>query len=88
MQKQTDSLNQRLESPRSQIINSYLTTIEDSFQENRPQLKLINYGTGSGKTHQLFEAIYKTIEENKDLQIIGIYVSPLREHLCVPTLTG
>lgn len=85
MQKQTDSLNQRLESPRSKIINSYLGTIEDSFQENRPQLKLINYGTGSGKTHQLFEAIYKTIEEHKDIQIIGIYVAPLREHLCVPT---
>ena len=85
MQKQTDSLNQRLESPRSKIINSYLTTIEDSFRENRPQLKLINYGTGSGKTHQLFEAIYQTIEENKDIQIIGIYVAPLREHLSVPT---
>ncbi len=85
MQKQTDSLNQRLESPRSKIINSYLGTIEDSFKENRPQLKLINYGTGSGKTHQLFEAIYQTIEENKDIQIIGIYVAPLREHLSVPT---
>ncbi|HAO11728.1 MAG TPA: hypothetical protein DCQ51_11305 [Planktothrix sp. UBA8407] len=85
MPKQTDDLNQPLASVRSQIINSYITTIEDSFQENRPQLKLINYGTGSGKTHQLFEAIYQTIEENKDIQIIGIYVAPLREHLSVPT---
>ncbi|MEG4485555.1 hypothetical protein [Microcoleus sp. D2_18a_B4] len=85
MQKQTDDLNQQLEAVRCKIINSYLTTIEDSFLENRPQLKLINYGTGSGKTHQLFQAIYKTIEEHSTLQIIGIYVAPLREHLCVPT---
>ncbi len=62
MPNQKDDRNQPLASVRSQIINSYLTTIEDSFQENRPQLKLINYGTGSGKTHQLFEAIYKTID--------------------------
>ena len=33
----------------------------------------------------MFEAIYQTIEENKDIQIIGIYVAPLREHLSVPT---
>ncbi|XZO02073.1 MAG: hypothetical protein ACM65L_27055 [Microcoleus sp.] len=33
----------------------------------------------------MFEAIYKTIEEHKDIQIIGIYVAPLREHLSVPT---
>ncbi|MEG4321950.1 MULTISPECIES: hypothetical protein [unclassified Microcoleus] len=85
MQKQTDDLNQQLESVRCKIINSYLTTIEDSFRENRPQLKLINYGTGSGKTHQLFQAIYQTIEEHPKNQIIGIYVAPLREHLCVPT---
>jgi len=85
MQKQTDDLNQQLESVRCKIINSYLTTIEDSFLENRPQLKLINYGTGSGKTHQLFQAIYKTIQEHPKNQIIGIYVAPLREHLCIPT---
>ena len=85
MQKQTDDLNQQLESVRCKIINSYLTTIEDSFLENRPQLKLINYGTGSGKTHQLFQAIYQTIQEHPKNQIIGIYVAPLREHLCVPT---
>jgi hypothetical protein len=61
MQKQKNSLSQQLEPVRSEILNSYLTTIKDSFRENRPQLKLINYGTGSGKTHQLFQAIYKTI---------------------------
>lgn len=85
MQKLKDSLSQQLESARSKILNSYLTTIEDGFRENRPQLKLINYGTGSGKTHQLFQAIYKTIEKRPNIHIIGIYVAPLREHLCVPT---
>ncbi|MEH2026138.1 hypothetical protein [Nostoc sp.] len=85
MHKQKDSPSQQLESARSKILNSYLTTIEDSFRENRSQLKLINYGTGSGKTHQLFQAIYKTIEDHPNIQIIGIYVAPLREHLCVPT---
>lgn len=84
MQQPTDSFSQQPVFTRSKIINSYLTTIEDSFLENRPQLKLINYGTGSGKTHQFFEAIYKTIEERPDIQIIGIYVAPLREHLSVP----
>lgn len=84
MQEPKDSLRQQPVFARSKIINSYLTTIEDSFRENRPQLKLINYGTGSGKTHQFFEAIYKTIEERPDIQIIGIYVAPLREHLSVP----
>ncbi|MBH8565567.1 hypothetical protein I8748_25910 [Nostoc sp. CENA67] len=85
MQKPKDSLSQQLESARSEILNSYLTAIEDSFRENRPQLKLINYGTGSGKTHQLFQAIYQTIEEHPDQQIIGIYIAPLREHLSVPS---
>ncbi|MBX9257914.1 hypothetical protein H1Q63_28990 [Desmonostoc muscorum CCALA 125] len=85
MQKRKDSLSQQLESARSKILNSYLTTIEDSFLENRPQLKLINYGTGSGKTHQLFQAIYQTIQEHPNTQIIGIYVAPLREHLSVPS---
>ncbi|WP_013322966.1 hypothetical protein [Gloeothece verrucosa] len=64
MQQPTDSPNQEPHLARSKIINSYLTTIEDSFLENRSQLKLINYGTGSGKTHQLFEAICKTIKEH------------------------
>jgi hypothetical protein len=69
---------------RGQIIESYLTTIEDSFLENRSQLKLINYGTGSGKTHQLFAAICQTIQTHPDSCIIGIYIAPLREHLQVP----
>jgi len=84
MDKQTNFLHQQLESSRCKIINSYLKTIEDSFRENRSQLKLINYGTGSGKTHQLFQAIYKTIEDHPNIQVIGIYVAPLREHLVVP----
>ena len=67
-----------------QILDSYLRTIQASFQEDRPQLKLINYGTGSGKTHQLFQAIYQTIKKHPDSQIIGIYIAPLREHLSVP----
>jgi hypothetical protein len=85
MEKRKDSLSQQLESARSKIINSYLTTIEDSFLKNCSQLKLINYGTGSGKTHLWFQAVYKTIEEHSNIQIIGIYVAPLREHLYVPT---
>ncbi|MEH2084496.1 MAG: hypothetical protein V7K89_32365 [Nostoc sp.] len=84
MQKPQNFFSQHSESARSQILNSYLTTIEDSFRENLSQLKLINYGTGSGKTHQLFQAIYKTIQQYPNTQIIGIYVAPLREHLCVP----
>lgn len=85
MEKLKDSLSQQLESTRSKITNSYVTTIEDSFLKNDSQLKLINYGTGSGKTHLWFQAVYKTIEEHSNIQIIGIYVAPLREHLCVPT---
>jgi hypothetical protein len=84
MDKQTNTLRQQLESVRGKIINSYLGTIEDSFLENRSQLKLINYGTGSGKTHQLFQAICQTIEGHQDIQVIGIYIAPLREHLLVP----
>lgn len=85
MQKPKDSLSQQLESSPSKILNSYLRTIEDSFLENLPQLKLINYGTGSGKTHQWFQAICKTIENYPNIQTIGVYVAPLREHLSVPT---
>lgn len=77
--------SQQLELIRDKILNSYLTTIEDSFRENRSQFKLINYGTGSGKTHQLFEAICATIQKYRDIQVIGIYVAPLRKHLSVPT---
>lgn len=84
MHKPKDSSNQQLELSRSKILNSYLTTIKDSFLENCSQLKLINYGTGSGKTHQLFHAICKAIKEYQNTQIITVYVAPLREHLCVP----
>ncbi len=79
-----DFSSNQVESCRSKILDSYLTTIKDSFLENRSQLKLINYGTGSGKTHQLFQAICETIKENPSTQIIGIYVAPLREHLQIP----
>lgn len=72
--------------PRTRIINSYLETIDNGIRENRPQIKLVNYGTGSGKTHQLFQAICKTINKYPDMQIIGVYIAPLREHLQVPTL--
>jgi hypothetical protein len=75
---------EHLKSVRHKILNSYLTTIEESFQENHSQLKLINYGTGSGKTHQLFQAIYETIEKYPDHQIVGIFLSPLTAHLSVP----
>ena len=85
MQKGKDIASQQLESIRDKILNSYLQPIEDSFQEQRSQLKLINYGTGSGKTHQLFEAICQTIQKYQEIQTIGIYVAPLREHLSVPT---
>ncbi|MBD2486536.1 hypothetical protein [Aulosira sp. FACHB-615] len=85
MQNSENTSDYQPESAHSQILDSYITTIEDSFRENCSQLKLINYGTGSGKTHQLFQAIYKTIESHPNTKIIGIYVAPLREHLCVPS---
>ena len=85
MQKKRYFRDRQLKLVRHKILSSYLTTIEDSFQENRSQLKLINYGTGSGKTHQLFEAICQTIQKYSEIQTIGIYVAPLREHLSVPT---
>lgn len=85
MQKGKDIASQQLELIRDKILNSYLQPIEDSFQEQRSQLKLINYGTGSGKTHQLFEAICQTIQKYQEIQTIGIYVAPLREHLSAPT---
>jgi hypothetical protein len=84
MPRQNNWVGQPLESVRCQILNSYLTTIEDSFQTNRSQLKLINYGTGSGKTHQLFQAIFQTITNYPDIQIVGIYIAPLTAHLSVP----
>lgn len=70
--------------PRDNILNSYHKTIKESFQENRSQIKLINFGTGSGKTHMLFQSMYETIKEYPDIQIIGVYVAPLREHLKIP----
>ncbi|MEG3436984.1 hypothetical protein V0288_07610 [Pannus brasiliensis CCIBt3594] len=85
MREDTNNSEQSLEITREKIIESYLTTINDSFRENRPQLKLVNYGTGSGKTHQLFKAICQSIEEHPDTQIIGIYIAPLRAHLEIPT---
>ena len=68
---------------RSKVLNSYTATIQRSFQAAQPQIKLINYGTGSGKTYQFFHAIDKTIKKYTDIQIIGVYIAPLREHLQV-----
>ncbi|MEM7581705.1 MAG: hypothetical protein AAF316_18085, partial [Cyanobacteria bacterium P01_A01_bin.80] len=84
MPEERDISAHQSESPYDKVLNSYLDTIEDSFRANHSQFKLINYGTGSGKTHQLFEAICQTIEKYPDIQTIGIYVAPLREHLSVP----
>lgn len=73
---------------RNKILNSYQMAIEDSLRENRSQIKLINFGTGLGKTYALFRAIYETIRTHRThptIQIIGIYVAPLREHLKVPS---
>lgn len=84
MSKPKESDCEQLKSIRKHILDSYIDVIKDSFQTNRSRLKLINYGTGSGKTHQLFQAIYKTIEKYPDIQTIGIYVAPLREHLSIP----
>lgn len=85
MQEERNIAVGQLELIRDKILNSYLNIIEKSFQENHSQFKLINYGTGSGKTHQLFEAICQMIEKYPDIQTIGIYVAPLREHLSVPS---
>lgn len=63
--------------PRNKILNSYNQTIEESFQKNRSQIKLINFGTGSGKTHMLFQSMYETIQKYPDIQIIGVYVAAL-----------
>ncbi|WP_157951097.1 hypothetical protein [Cyanothece sp. BG0011] len=84
MENSQNMSEQQLRRFRQQILDSYLNIIQDSFQNNLSQLKLINYGTGSGKTHQLFQAICQTIQEHSNTQIIGIYVAPLREHLSVP----
>lgn len=63
MQEERNIAVGQLKLIRDQILNSYLNIIEKSFQENHSQFKLINYGTGSGKTHQLFEAMCQTIEK-------------------------
>ena len=69
---------------RHKIFDSYHATIKKSFQTNRSQIKLVNFGTGSGKTHMLFQSIYDAIQAYSDTQIIGVYVAPLREHLQIP----
>lgn len=76
--------NSNESNPRNKIIDIYLKTIRDSLKTNSPALKLVNFGTGSGKTFQFFNAIYQIIEENPESQIVGLYVAPLREHLSVP----
>ena len=80
----TDAGEPAVSNPRDSIEQTYLRVIENSFQEDRPQIKLVNFGTGSGKTHQLFQAVCETIRKYPDHQIIGLYVAPLREHLKVP----
>lgn len=74
--------------PRDRVLASYQATIERAFLENRSQLKLINYGTGSGKTHMLFKAICEAIREHFSTRLIGIYVAPLREHLQIPEIVS
>lgn len=69
--------------PHFSILDSYLTTIDASFQENRSRLKVVNYGTGSGKSYEFFRAAYKTIAEHLNVRIIAFYVAPLREHLTI-----
>ncbi len=69
---------------RSKVLNSYTETIQSSFQDKRPQIKLINYGTGSGKTYQFFHGMDRMINKHSDTHIIGVYVAPLREHLQTP----
>ena len=85
MQTRKDIGVEQLELIRDKILNSYLDVIEESFHNNHSQFKLINYGTGSGKTHQLFEAMCQTIKKYPNIQTISIYVAPLREHLSIPT---
>ena len=70
--------------PRSKITNIYLSTIQESLTGNHPAIKLINFGTGSGKTYQFFQSVFQTIRDNPDIQVIGLYVAPLREHLNIP----
>lgn len=82
---QSPNLGLEATNPRSKITNIYLSTIQESLTGNHPAIKLINFGTGSGKTHQFFQSIFQTIRDNPEIQVIGLYVAPLREHLNVPT---
>lgn len=66
-----------------EIVDSYLTPIEASFQENRSQLKVVNYGTGLGKSYAFFQAAYETIKQHPDVRILVFYAAPLREHLTI-----
>ena len=84
MQKQKNYLGKDIVLARLKILDYYLAIIEDTRRENRSQLKQVGHGTGTGKTHQLFEAICKTIESYANVQIIGIYIAPLIEHLQAP----
>ncbi|MFZ6027285.1 MAG: DEAD/DEAH box helicase family protein [Chloroflexota bacterium] len=70
--------------PRNKIIDIYLEAIRKSLDNSHPAIKLVNFGTGSGKTHQFFQAVIKAIQDNPGVQIIGLYVAPLRENLTVP----
>lgn len=78
--------NTKLETgnPRNKIVDIYLETIRESLIHSYPAIKLVNFGTGSGKTHQFFQAVIKAIRDNSGIQIIGLYVAPLRENLSVP----
>lgn len=47
MKNKSSSIAQETkDGPRTRIINSYLETIDKGIRKNRPQIKLINYGTG------------------------------------------
>ena len=81
MQPSNTSSDPITPNPRDKIIDIYNSTIEDSFHNNRPAIKLINFGTGSGKTHQLFQSVCQTIMKHPYIQVVGVYVAPLREHL-------
>lgn len=73
-----------LDELRAEIAESYSQHIESSIQLNIPQLKLINFGTGSGKSFQFFHTVYETFKLYPNLHTIAVYIAPLREHLDVP----
>jgi hypothetical protein len=82
---QSSNIDLGATNPRDNIIRIYLSTIQESFISNHPAIKLINFGTGSGKTYQFFQSVFQTIRDHPGIQVIGLYVAPLREHLRVPT---